>query len=230
MKPYLLLLTSVLLILPAWAQDAPSELAARPDSFVSLESHIPGLHVELRYFTSHNFVGRPIEGYHANRAYATRQTAQALQAVQATLASQGLGLKVFDAYRPQRAVDHFVRWAADGSDVDMKAEYYPSLEKDQLFPQGYIAERSGHSRGSTVDVTLVRLADHQELDMGSPYDFFDPVSWPSDTSITEQQRANRIILRDAMLAHGFRPLDTEWWHFTLENEPYTDVYFDFPVE
>lgn len=203
---------------------------ARPDAFVALHSVIPDLVVELRYLGSNNFLGRPVEGYRASVVYMTEPAALALKAVQEDLAEQGLGLKVFDAYRPQRAVDDFVRWAADSADTRMKQQYYPSLNKDELFPGGYIAERSGHSRGSTVDLTLVRLADAQELDMGSPYDFFDPVSWPADTSITATQHANRMTLRDAMLAHGFRPISTEWWHFTLEGEPYPEVYFDFPVE
>lgn len=234
MKTLLLLVLSLLLNCHAWAQHAQStevgDVQTRPEAFVALHSLIPNLVVELRYLSNNNFIGRPIDGYEANVVYMTEPAAQALKAVQEDLASQGLGLKVFDAYRPQRAVDNFIRWAADGSDLLMKQQYYPSLNKDELFPQGYIAERSGHSRGSTVDLTLVRLADSQELDMGSPYDFFDAVSWPSDTSVTAQQRANRMTLREVMLKHGFRPLDTEWWHFTLEEEPFPDVYFDFPVK
>lgn len=216
------------------AQDAPTtelmDVQTRPDAFVALQSLIPDLVVELRYLGSNNFLGRPVEGYQADVVFMTEPAARALQAVQGDLASEGLGLKVFDAYRPQRAVNDFVRWAADSDDILMKQQYYPSLNKDELFPGGYIAERSGHSRGSTVDLTLVQLADSQELDMGSPYDFFDPVSWPSDTSITAAQHANRMTLREAMLANGFRAIGTEWWHFTLEDEPFPDVYFDFPVE
>jgi D-alanyl-D-alanine dipeptidase len=234
MKTLLFATLGLLLGCHVYAQDGPSVAAIdvqhRPDSFVALRSVIPDLVVELRYFSSNNFIGRPIDGYEANTVFMTQAAARALQGAQEDLAAQGLGLKVFDAYRPQRAVDDFVRWAADNNDLLMKQQYYPSLEKSELFPGGYIAERSGHSRGSTVDLTLVRLADSQELDMGSPYDFFDPVSWPSDTSITPQQQANRLQLREAMLANGFRPLDTEWWHFTLEGEPYTDTYFDFPVQ
>ena len=234
MKTLLFATLGLLLSCQVFAQDGPSAAAIdvqrRPDSFVALRSVIPDLVVELRYFSSNNFIGRPIDGYEDNIVWMTEAAARALQGAQEDLAAQGLGLKVFDAYRPQRAVDNFVRWAADSNDLLMKQQYYPSLEKSELFPGGYIAERSGHSRGSTVDLTLVRLADSQELDMGSPYDFFDPVSWPSDTSITAQQQANRLKLREAMLANGFRPLDTEWWHFTLEGEPYTDTYFDFPVQ
>lgn len=234
MRSLLVFVLGLALNCVAWAQGSANpealDVQNRPGTFVSLQSVIPNLVLELRYFSHNNFTGRPIDGYHANIVYMTQPAAQALKAVQDELAAQGLGLKVFDAYRPQTAVNHFIRWAADNNDTLMKQQYYPSLNKDELFPGGYIAERSGHSRGSTVDLTLVRLADSQELDMGSPYDFFDEVSWPSDTSITEQQHANRMILREAMLKHGFRPLDTEWWHFTLEGEPYTDVYFDFPVE
>ncbi len=234
MKAPLIIALSLLLSSHVCAQAASSaeeiDVQTRPDAFVALRSVIPNLVVELRYLGSNNFLGRPVEGYRASVVFMTEPAARALKAVQDELAPEGLGLKVFDAYRPQRAVNDFVRWAANGTDIVMKQQYYPSLNKDELFPQGYIAERSGHSRGSTVDLTLVRLADLQELDMGSPYDFFDPVSWPSDTSITAQQQANRMTLREAMLAHGFRPLDTEWWHFTLEGEPYTDVYFDFPVQ
>jgi len=234
MKTLLFATLGLILNCHVYAQDVQSSEAinvqARSDAFVALQSVIPDLVVELRYFSSNNFLGRPVEGYRANIVYMTVPAVRALKAVQEELALEGLGLKVFDAYRPQRAVDNFVRWAADGTDLLMKQQYYPSLNKDELFPLGYIAERSGHSRGSTIDLTLVRLDDSQEIDMGSPYDFFDPVSWPSDTSITAQQHSNRMTLRDAMLAHGFRPLDTEWWHFTLEGEPFPDVYFDFPVE
>lgn len=234
MKPVYFLVVGLFLHAPVWAQKdvTPAEqaLQSRPQTFVSLQRVIPTLLLELRYFSNNNFIGKPIDGYRANIVYMTAPAAQALKAVQEELAEQGLGLKVFDAYRPQTAVNHFMRWAADESDTLMKQQYYPDLNKDELFPGGYIAERSGHSRGSTVDLTLVRLGDAQELDMGSPYDFFDEVSWPSDTSITEQQHSNRMTLRDVMVKHGFRPLDTEWWHFTLEGEPYTDVYFDFPVE
>ena len=226
MKTLLFVALSVFLNCQVSAQD----VQARPDAFVALKSVIPGLVVELRYFSSNNFMGRPVEGYHANVVYMAQPAANALKAVQDDLATQGLGLKVFDAYRPQQAVDNFVRWAADDADIAMKQQYYPSLEKDELFPGGYIAERSGHTRGSTVDLTVVTLADSKELDMGSPYDFFDEVSWPSDTSITAQQHANRMTLRDVMLKHGFRPLDTEWWHFTLEGEPFPETYFNFPVE
>jgi len=221
-----------ILVFSAGAPGVPASERAdppRPDDFVALADTIPGLEIEQRYFGSNNFIGRPIAGYEHNIVYLTRQAAAALQGVQRELAVQGLGLKVFDGYRPQRAVDDFMRWAADDDDVAMKSEYYPTLPKSQLIPGGYIAERSGHSRGSTIDLTLIELASGRELDMGSPYDFFDPISWPSSTAVSAAARANRLTLRDVMLRHGFEPLREEWWHFTLGSEPYPDRYFDFPV-
>jgi D-alanyl-D-alanine dipeptidase len=203
--------------------------ATHPEDFVALRSVIPDLQVELRYLGSNNFTGRPIAGYEADVAYVTRPAALALRDVQHDLAADGLGLKVFDAYRPQRAVDDFMRWAADLDDIAMKATYYPKVDKQELIPSGYIAEHSGHSRGSTVDVTLVHLSDRRELDMGGSFDYFDPLSWPSSTSVTTAQHRNRMKLRGVMLRHGFQPLAEEWWHFTLRDEPYPDTYFDFPV-
>ena len=202
---------------------------ARPPDFVDLRAAVPGLEVDLRYFGSDNFVGRPVAGYEANVAYLTQPAARALEAVQRELAADGLALKVFDAYRPQRAVDDFVRWAQDPADAT-KDTYYPNVDKRALIPRGYIAERSGHSRGSTVDVTLVRLSDGVELDMGGSFDFFDLLSWPASTLVTPVQHGNRMKLRDAMLRHGFLPLQEEWWHFTLRDEPYPATYFDFPVQ
>lgn len=201
----------------------------RPDQFVSLRSIIPDLGIELRYLGSHNFIGRPISGYEANVVYLTRPAALALAAVQRDLAAQGLGLKIFDGYRPQRAVDDFMSWAADPADTAMKAEFYPSVDKRVLIPEGYIAERSGHSRGSTIDLTLIDLESGKELDMGSPYDFFDPISSPLSNSLPEPASRNRRRLREVMLEHGFSPLDEEWWHFTLKDEPFPDTYFDFPI-
>lgn len=201
----------------------------RPDQFVSLRSIIPDLQVELRYLGSHNFIGRPISGYEADIVYLTRPAALALAEVQRDLAARGLGIKVFDGYRPQRAVNDFMAWAASPDDTVMKAEFYPSVDKRSLIPEGYIAERSGHSRGSTVDLTLIDLDSGSELDMGSPYDFFDPVSSPLSRSLPEPALTNRMRLREVMLEHGFSPLDEEWWHFTLQDEPFPDSYFDFPI-
>lgn len=200
-----------------------------PDDFVELSAFAPAILLEVRYLGSDNFVGEPIDGYEAPLVYMSRQSAEALLEVQARLAQFGLGLKVFDAYRPQRAVDHFVRWAEDLDDERMKPRFYPEVEKANLFSDGYIAARSGHSRGSTVDLTLVDLASGEELDMGTPWDFFDLASWPDSQEVTTQQQANRLLLRSLMLAAGFQPLSTEWWHFTLRDEPYTETFFDFPV-
>lgn len=205
--------------------------AAPPDGFVEIREAVPGVQVELRYLAQDNFVGEPIDGYEADRCYLTAEAARALGRVQHELAHVGLALKVFDAYRPQRAVDHFVRWAEDPDDSKMKSEYYPGVDKEHLFRDGYIAARSGHSRGSTVDVTIVSTdaGESIELDMGTGWDYFGPRSWPLSVEVTPQQRANRLLLQALMVKHGFRPLAEEWWHFTLENEPFPDTYFDFTV-
>ncbi|MEZ5970437.1 MAG: M15 family metallopeptidase [Hyphomonadaceae bacterium] len=201
----------------------------RPEGFVDAAAVVPGLRLEMRYAGAHNFVGRRIDGYEAPVCILTREAADALAGVQAELASLGLGLKVYDCYRPQRAVADFARWAADLSDQSTKAEFYPNVDKSRLFELGYIAERSGHSRGSTLDLTLVNLATGAELDMGSPFDLFDARSWPSDETVSPTARANRMSLARVMQQHGFRPLREEWWHFTLAGEPYPQTYFDFPV-
>lgn len=209
----------------------PVEAWCLPENFVNIEKAIPGVIVDLRYNTPDNFVGQAIDGYHSDNCYITTEAARALAAVQEELAAFKLGLKIFDAYRPQRAVDHFVRWAEDLDDTKMKAKYYPNVAKEQLFRDGYIAARSGHSRGSTVDLTVVSLGagSPAELDMGTGWDFFGPKSWPSSTEVSPQQRANRMLLQLLMVKHGFRPLAEEWWHFTLEDEPYPETYFDFEV-
>lgn len=219
-----------LIALAAAVACAPqARIEARHDGFVDARESVPGLIVEMRYAGAHNFVGRPIAGYEAPVCLLTRQTAAALAAVQTELAASGRGLKVFDCYRPAHAVADFAAWARDLSDERMKAEFYPNVDKSRLFELGYIAERSGHSRGSTLDLTLVDLATGAELDMGTPYDLFDPRSWPSDESVPAAARTNRMALQRVMVAHGFRPLREEWWHFTLQGEPYPDTYFDFPV-
>lgn len=208
----------------------PAFAADLPPGFVDLATVAPTIAVDLRYAGSHNFIGEPIDGYARPRAVLTHPAALALRRVQEELAPFGLGLLIYDAYRPQRAVDHFVRWAHNEEDLRMKAEFYPKVEKARLFELGYIAEKSGHSRGSTVDLTLVSLADGKPLDLGSPWDFFDPVSWPSDATIAAAARAHRLLLRTLLVEHGFRPYDKEWWHFTLEDEPFPETTFDFPLE
>jgi D-alanyl-D-alanine dipeptidase len=206
-----------------------SQSAPLPAGFVDAATVIDGLVVDMRYLGNDNFVGRRIDGYQAPRCILTRQAAQALASVQRELVGSDLGLKVFDCYRPKRAVAHFVRWARDLKDVARKADHYPDVDKRTLFRDGYIASRSGHSRGSTVDLTLARRADGQALDMGTPFDFFSPKSWPASAAVTPAQRANRKLLAAAMQRAGFKPLQQEWWHFTLADEPFPDTYFDFPV-
>lgn len=233
----LLLKTSVVtlllwlaLILGGQRVMAQNEDDSVPDSFVELRELIPTLQLELRYFSEDNFVGRVIDGYQEDRVFMTKAAANALAGVQEEVLAFGLSLKVFDAYRPQPAVDHFVRWAEDLEDKKMKQVFYPSVTKDTLFDKGYIAARSGHSRGSTIDLTLVDNETSEELDMGTPWDFFDPSSWPSYDGISVQARANRALLASVMTKHGFKALQTEWWHFTLEDEPFPETYFGFPIK
>jgi D-alanyl-D-alanine dipeptidase len=204
---------------------------ALPDGFVYVDEVIPDVQVDLRYAGSHNFVGRPVIGYISTRPVLTRQAAQALSGVQADLRPFGLQVKIFDAYRPQQAVDDFVAWSKDTTDVRTKAEFYPHLDKAVLFPQGYIAEKSSHSRGSTLDLTIAQQQPpFVELDMGTPFDYFGPESWPDFAGVTVQQRANRLLLQTLMVKHGFNPYQQEWWHFTYRNEPFPETYFNFPVQ
>ena len=201
-----------------------------PKSFSYVKDKIPTIELELRYASTNNFVGEVIEGYLAPRAILTTKATLSLVKVQKELESFGLGLKIFDAYRPQRAVDHFVRWGKDLADRKMKVEYYPNVLKRNLFKEGYIAKRSGHSRGSTVDLTIIDLKTKEELDMGSSFDFFGKESWVHYAEITPQQRANRMLLNQVMTKYGFRAYAQEWWHFTLEDEPYKNRYFNFEVK
>ena len=205
-------------------------IAQLPKGFVYVQDSLPDLNVELRYCYDNNFVGEQIEGYINEVVIVTAQTVDALKKVQADLKADGFTLKVFDAYRPQRAVNHFVRWAKQVNDTMMKTQYYPKVNKRNLFKEGYIASKSRHSSGSTLDVTIVNLETGEELDMGSPYDFFGPESWVSNTNLTEEQIANRQRLQKVMLKNGFRNYSQEWWHFTLRNEPFKNQYFDFLVE
>jgi D-alanyl-D-alanine dipeptidase len=197
--------------------------------FVLLADFVPGIIQEIRYYSTYNFVGDRIDGYEAPVALLTAEAARAVKSVANRANVMGYRLKVFDAYRPVCAVQHFVLWGIEDLDQRTKPFFYPDLEKQELFKQGYIASRSSHSRGSTIDLTLLDMSTGCELDMGSPFDFFSEVSHPDYKGITEKQYANRMILRDLMLQNGFAPIDCEWWHFTLENEPYPDTYFEFPV-
>ena len=218
------------------------------NKFVILAEEIPDAILEIRYYGTYNFVGTRIDGYDQPIALLTKEAAEALKEVSDDVITKGYRLKIYDAYRPQCAVDHFVRWAENVSDTLMKAYFYPDLDKSVLFEQEYIMAKSGHTRGSTVDLTLFDMATEKEVDMGGTFDWFGPESHPdfcgnpktgeytgdnskspTGRSITEEQFQNRMILRNAMISHGFRPLDSEWWHFTLDNEPYTDTYYTHPV-
>ena len=213
----------------AQGQEADGTLSDDPSDFVLLSEAVPDAILEIRYYSTYNFVGERIDGYEEPLAMLTTEAAAALKEVSDELMSMGYRLKIFDAYRPQMAVTHFMNWALDTEDVRMKEYFYPDLDKDVLFPQGYIAEHSGHSRGSTVDLTLFDMNTEREVDMGGTFDFFGELSHPDYTDITEDQYAMRMLLRQVMMKHGFRPLAEEWWHFTLENEPYPDTYFTFPI-
>lgn len=170
-----------------------------------------------------------IDGYNTPSAILTNEAAQALKAVSEELDAKGYYLKIFDAYRPQKAVQHFIRWAQDENDTKMKSQFYPYLNKKDLFKLGLLATKSAHSRGSTVDLTLVSKATGQELDMGSSYDYLDPISAHGNNKITLDQSYNRRLLKNIMQKHGFRPNPKEWWHYTLINEPYPNRYFDFDI-
>ena len=197
--------------------------------FVLLSDYVPGIIQEIRYFSSYNFIGERISGYEEPCAIVTQEAARALQNVVAELNTQGFRLKIYDAYRPACAVKHFALWGVDDLDQRMKPFFYPDLEKQELFERGYIAKRSSHSRGSTVDLTLFDMQTGKEVDMGSPFDLFSQVSHPNYRGISDEQYENRLFLQKAMVKGGFDTLDCEWWHFTLQGEPYPDSYFDFPV-
>ncbi|MBU2919722.1 M15 family metallopeptidase [Winogradskyella psychrotolerans] len=221
----LLYLTSLFLITLGF-----QEKQTLPDGFVYAKSVIPDLDVELRYFSENNFVGDTIDGYKANRLIITKNTAEKLKLVQEELQKQNLCLKVYDGYRPQRAVNHFIRWAKDLNDTIKKQQFYPEVNKKNLFKAGYIASRSGHSRGSTIDLTITNGETGEPLDMGSPYDFFGEASWVAHEALTDEQKKNRQLLQTVMLKHNFRNYAKEWWHFTLRWEPFPKTFFDFEVE
>jgi len=198
--------------------------------FVLLSDVVPDIIQEIRYYSTYNFIGRRVDGYEAPVAYMTRVAADSLKAVSDEVKALGYRLKVFDAYRPQMAVDCFKAWSKDPSDTLMKQYFYPDKAKPSLFQQGYIASRSGHSRGSTVDLTLFDMKTEREVDMGGTYDFLGEISHPSRREgVTDEQFHLRQLLRRSMMNHGFKPISTEWWHFCLEGEPYPDTYFTFKV-
>ena len=230
MNKYFSFLAMTLIAFGAVAQQS-IKLSSDKSGFVRISDVVPDVILEIRYFGTYNFVGTRVDGYEAPTAWLTREAADSLKAVSDDVKALGYRLKIYDAYRPQCAVDHFVRWAADFADTTMKAYFYPRLTKDVLFPQGYIAEHSGHTRGSTVDLTLFDMATEKEVDMGGTFDFFGIESHPSYVDgLSARQYLNRMLLRDAMLRHGFEPIPEEWWHFRLSKEPYPDTYFTFPVQ
>ncbi len=198
--------------------------SSRHSNFVDVGKSIPSAIIDMRYYDSHNFVGRRVKGYERPICLLTKEAGDALKDVAGELKGFGLKLRIFDCYRPQSAVNDFAKWARDPQDIRTKVEFYPEVDKSDLFSLGYIAMKSGHSRGSTVDLTI------DGVDMGTPFDFFGPVSHPKNPKFSEQIRANRLLLRSLMERYGFKPLDEEWWHFTLKEEPYPDTYFDFPVK
>ncbi|WP_338441079.1 M15 family metallopeptidase [Synechococcus elongatus IITB4] len=233
----------------SWA-NTPVDLSSKPISevatwqrfLVDIKTLIPDVNLDIRYYRDYNFVGRKIDGYQAPKCLLTPAATQALAAVQADLAPQGYALKIYDCYRPQQAVDLFVLWAEDLDDRQMQQQFYPQVNKADLFQDGYIAAKSGHSRGSTVDVTLVPLksktipctrshpCQDNSLDMGTAFDYFDPLSHTLNSQISPEQQRNRLRLKTAMERQGFRNLPGEWWHYTLQNEPYPETYFNFPVQ
>ena len=245
LSPILAMLAVVLLSSCVTTRDAA------PAGFVRLAEAVPDVILEIRYYSTYNFVGDRIDGYEKPTALVTAEAAKALKAVSDDVMRQGYRLKIYDAYRPQRAVTHFMEWAKKVDDVRMKPYFYPNLDKSVLFAQGYIAEKSGHSRGSTVDLTLFDMAAEKDVDMGGTFDWFGKEShpdwcgnpetqeykgeYPGETQakggkINERQFRNRMLLRTAMMRHGFKPLEEEWWHFTLAKEPYPSTYFDYPVK
>ncbi|MBO6189212.1 MAG: M15 family metallopeptidase [Alloprevotella sp.] len=251
MKPKAFFLALAIAAMSAVGTTAYAQTTSTDDSsdFVNLTEAVPDAILEIRYYATYNFVGTRIDGYEQPTALLTREAAKALKAVSDDVVAQGYRLKIYDAYRPQKAVDHFVRWAANVPDTTMKPYFYPDLDKSVLFKLDYIIEKSGHTRGSTLDLTLFDMRTGKEVDMGGTFDWFGPESHPDfcgnpDTgvytgdnskspthrSITPEQFHNRMILRKAMLAHGFKPLSTEWWHFTLKDEPFPNTYFTFPVK
>jgi len=249
--PWVVILALCVLLVPAVPCRAQGGL---PEGFVDVKALIPSVELDIRYFGPHNFVGQRVDGYLAPKCILTRKAAESLSRVQEELKDFGLSLKVYDCYRPQRAVDHFVRWAKDVDDTLTRQEFYSTVDKRNLFKDGYIASRSGHSRGSTVDLTIVpvpvpaqdeyrpgdplqacyapagRRFKDNSVDMGTGFDCFHELSHPLNPRVGLQQRMNRMLLKVLMDKHGFKNYDQEWWHFTLRGEPFPESYFDFPIQ
>ncbi|MEA3412825.1 MAG: M15 family metallopeptidase [Pseudomonadota bacterium] len=236
------LLFSFLAVGPANSGEVPTDVSIKT-RFVDVAKFVPGLQVDLRYTGAYKLIGEPIDGYRSPRCLLTIEAVEALRPVQLALLDRGYTLKVYDCYRPQSAVDHFVRWAKDLRDTRMKHIFYPHVAKRDLFHKGYIARKSSHSRGSTADLTIVPLPVPDQkpftlgkpfrdnsIDMGTPFDYFDPLSHTENPHVTPSRRTNRMLLKQLMEKAGFVNLEQEWWHYTLRDEPYPDTYFDFPVE
>ena len=200
-----------------------------PEGFVFLDETVPGFCWDAKYATADNLTGAPLNGYNVNRVVGSRALAEALAAAAEYFAGLGYRLYGFDAYRPQRGVQSFVDWAKRPEDGRTKAKFYPNLDKSQLFPLGYIAERSGHSRGGSIDLTLA-APDGTPIDMGGDFDLMDDRSHHGFADLNAAQRENRRVLREGMLRFGFKDYENEWWHYNLKSEPYPDTYFDFPIE
>ena len=230
MKSQSFLASIALVCIIALASGMTPDPSTDSSGFVKVAEAVPDVILEIRYYSTYNFVGDRIDGYLAPVAYITKEAAEALKKASDAAVRDGYRIRLYDAYRPQTAVNHFKAWALDIPDTRMKEAFYPELDKSVLFDQGYIAARSGHSRGSTVDLTLFDMKTGHNVDMGGTFDYFGELSHPDYTEITPEQYANRMYLRKIMTEAGFKPLTTEWWHFTLADEPYPDTYFDFPVE
>lgn len=221
------------------------------EGFVYLHDVDPSIQVSMRYFSNENFLGTTVTGYKNNKIIMTQASAEALKKVQQELLAEGYSLVVYDAYRPQKAVDHFVRWGNDHADIAMKEKYYPRVNKNDVFEQGYVATKSGHSRGSTVDLTIIEkgkalkapeyqvrtfngydipFLDDGTIDMGSSFDLFDEASHHESSKIPEEFHKKRRYLKEKMLKYGFKIITEEWWHYTLKNEPFPDTYFNFDIE
>ncbi len=205
------------------------EVTMNPSGFVLLADYVPSIIQEIRYYTTYNFIGDRIDGYEEPVALITKEAARALKSAASEFFVQGYRIKVFDAYRPVSAVKHFMLWGIEDTDIRMKPYFYPDIEKQEVFSKGYVAKLSSHSRGSAIDLTLLDMKTGKELDMGSPFDMFSEISHPSYRGISDEQYENRMRLQKVMVRNGFEPIDNEWWHFKLKDEPYSDTYFEFPV-
>lgn len=201
-----------------------------PEGFVLVSDIVPDAIQEIRYYSTYNFVGKRIAAYNAPVAILTKEAAEALKKASDDFISQGYYIKIFDAYRPQSAVNHFIRWSQDKNDIKMKPFFYPDVNKEDLFKFGYIVAKSSHSRGSTLDMTIVDAKTGKDVDTGSPFDLFDEISHHGSDKITSAQRQNRGIIKNTMERNGFKSYQTEWWHYTLCDDPYPDTYFDFSVD